>query len=103
MLPLNEILVCYHDDADHCDCRKPRPGLLTRAAAQYDIDLSSSYIIGDRWKDIEAGRRAGCATILIEYGYTEKGPESAPDCHVRSLPEAAAWVLERTLRQEGAL
>lgn len=99
-LPLNDIFVCYHDDGDDCDCRKPQPGLLTRAATKYEIDLASSFMIGDRWKDIEAGRRAGCATILIEYGYAENSPVSVPDYHVHSLPEAAVWILDQTLRVE---
>lgn len=97
-LPLNEILVCYHDDAEGCDCRKPHPGLLTRAAMKYNIDLSSSFMIGDRWKDIEAGRHAGCATILIEYGYAENGLKSIPDYRVHSLSEAVAWILDRNLQ-----
>jgi len=62
-LPLDDIRVCPHDDADNCDCRKPRPGLLLTAASEYDIDLKDSFFIGDTWKDAEAGRRAGCATI----------------------------------------
>jgi D-glycero-D-manno-heptose 1,7-bisphosphate phosphatase len=93
-LPLDDLLVCYHDDGDDCECRKPRPGLLTRGAAQHRVDLAASVMIGDRWKDIEAGRRAGCATVLIDHGYEETRPEGcAPDHTARSLSEAAAWVL----------
>ncbi len=94
-LPLREILVCYHDDRDGCDCRKPRPGLLLQAAARHAIDLRSSFMIGDRWKDIETGRRAGCATVLIDHGYAEVVPASPPDSTVRSLSEAAAWILRQ--------
>lgn len=103
VLPLEEIFVCYHDDGDGCDCRKPQPGLLLRSAQKYAIDLSSSFVIGDRWKDIEAGRRAGCTTILIDYGYAEKAPEYAPDYIVRSLWEAEARILNQTLRTERTL
>ena len=92
-LPLDDVLVCYHDDRDHCDCRKPQPGLLIRAAAKYKIDLAASFMIGDRWKDIEAGRRAGCKTILIDCGYAETGLETKPDHCVRALPEAVASIL----------
>ena len=92
-LPLDDIFVCYHDDRDHCDCRKPQPGLLTQAAAKYSIDLAASFMIGDRWKDIEAGRRAGCRTILIDCDYVEKGVETKPDHCVRALPEAVALIL----------
>jgi len=96
-LPLDDMLVCYHDDRDGCDCRKPRPGLLIQSAAKHGIDLSSSFMIGDRWRDVEAGRNAGCSAILIEYGYTETGPSGCrPDRTVGSLGEAAAWILNET-------
>ena len=92
-LPLREILVCYHDDRDGCACRKPRPGLLLQAAARHAIDLPSSFMVGDRLKDVETGRRAGCATVLIDHSYAEIGPGSPPDSTVRSLSEAATWIL----------
>ena len=83
-LPLDEIRVCFHDDADDCDCRKPLPGLLLEAANQSRIDLTKSYMIGDRWRDIEAGRSAGCTTIFIDRGYNEPF-QSKPDARVRSI------------------
>ena len=98
-LELDEVRVCYHDDDDHCDCRKPRPGMLIDSAKQAGIDLRQSYMIGDRWRDVEAGRSAGCMTILIDNGY-EEGPQSAPDLRVSSLLEAAGWILSR--ESEGA-
>jgi D-glycero-D-manno-heptose 1,7-bisphosphate phosphatase len=81
------------DDADDCECRKPRPGLIKRAAQQYGIDLSQSFLIGDRWRDIDAGASAGCKTILIDRGYAERPPASIPDARVGSLPEAVDWIL----------
>jgi transaldolase len=93
-VPLDDIRVCYHDEPDGCTCRKPRPGLLLQAARDGQIDLANSFLVGDRWRDIEAGHRAGCTTILINYGYTE-AQQSAPDCYVRSLPEAADWILNQ--------
>lgn len=97
VLPLDEILVCYHDDRDGCTCRKPLPGLLVDAAARRAIDLSSSFMIGDRWKDVETGHRAGCATVLIGHGYAEIGRGCRPPDHtVHSLSEAAAWVLRQS-------
>jgi D-glycero-D-manno-heptose 1,7-bisphosphate phosphatase len=90
-LPLDDFFVCYHDEADNCTCRKPLPGLVLRAAERYGIDLSRSFLVGDRWRDIEAGSSAGCKTIWIDRGYTEKTP--APDARVRSLPEAVEWIL----------
>jgi D-glycero-D-manno-heptose 1,7-bisphosphate phosphatase len=93
LLPLDDIRVCYHDDVDHCICRKPSPGLLLEAAKKYDIDLQQSIMIGDRWKDIEAGKNAGCKTIWLRCDYEEPSPPRAPDFIASSLREAADWIL----------
>jgi len=94
-LPLDEVRVCPHDDADRCQCRKPAPGLLLDAAHDWGIDLENSVMVGDRWRDVEAGRRAGCKTVFIDSGYSERPPE-APDLTVRGLGEAVHWILERS-------
>ena len=94
VLPLDAVKVCYHDDADHCDCRKPAPGMILEAAAEMDVDLSRSYTVGDRWRDIEAGSRAGTTTILVQNDYPEKRPGSTA-ASVKSLREAAAWIMAR--------
>jgi D-sedoheptulose 7-phosphate isomerase len=99
-LPLDDIFVCCHTDEDKCDCRKPMPGLLLEAARKYKIDLAASFIVGDRWRDVEAGYNAGCKTILIDYGYSEKPPDHEPDLRVSSLREAADWIIHSTT--EGA-
>jgi D-glycero-D-manno-heptose 1,7-bisphosphate phosphatase len=91
-LPLDAIRCCLHDTRDHCECRKPRPGLLLRAAADFDIDLRSSWMVGDRWRDVEAGRAAGCRTIFIDYTYGEEQPRQ-PDHRVSSLLEAVPIIL----------
>ena len=89
-LPIDEFRVCYHDDADECTCRKPRPGLLL-AAPRYDV--ARSVMVGDRWRDVDAGRAAGCrATILVDYGYDEP-INHEPDVRVASLGDAARWIL----------
>jgi D-glycero-D-manno-heptose 1,7-bisphosphate phosphatase len=93
-LSLDEIRVCYHDDADRCFCRKPLPGLLLEAAKTFAVDLTESFMIGDRWKDIEAGDRAGCKTIWINRNYNEKRPEKTPHFEAKNLSEAAAWILQ---------
>ena len=93
-LPLDDFFVCYHDDRDQCHCRKPLPGLLLDAAAKHRIDLASSYLVGDRWRDIEAGAAAGCRTILIDHRYDERRPKSAPDATVSSLSAAVDWILK---------
>ncbi|MCP5113572.1 MAG: HAD family hydrolase [bacterium] len=95
-LPLDDIRVCYHDDADVCDCRKPKPGMLLDAAAKHGINLRESFLIGDRWRDIDAGAAAGCRTILINYSYRERQPETEPDATVDSLAEAVRWIIDRT-------
>jgi D-glycero-D-manno-heptose 1,7-bisphosphate phosphatase len=94
LLPLDEIVVCPHDDADDCPCRKPKPGMLIDAAARHGFDLAASYLVGDRWRDIEAGRRAGCTTVFIDRGYGERKPDQ-PDATVRTIAEAADWILAR--------
>jgi len=93
-LPLDDIRVCYHDDQDACLCRKPLPGLLQQAANDYHIDLKKSIMIGDRWKDIEAGRRAGCMTIWIQQGYHEPVPNIPPDYTTHSLQAASEWIAQ---------
>ena len=91
-LGLDAIFTCFHDDADGCDCRKPKPGLLFRAAHDLSIDLTSSFMVGDRWRDVEAGRRAGCRTLFVDCGYRESPPQSC-DFHVGSLLEASGIIL----------
>jgi len=95
-LPLDDILVCCHTDQDKCDCRKPMPGMLLEAARKHNIDLGASFMVGDRWRDIEAGYNAGCRTILIDYGYAERPPDRMPDLRVGSLREAADWIIRST-------
>jgi len=92
VLPLDDIKVCYHDDSDNCECRKPKPGLVLKAAEEWNIDLLNSFVIGDRWKDIAAGSSAGCKTIFIDRNYSERPPQDF-DVKVNSLNEAAGWIL----------
>jgi D-glycero-D-manno-heptose 1,7-bisphosphate phosphatase len=94
-LPLDDFFVCPHDDSDHCDCRKPRPGLLLRAAQKYDIDMPHSFMVGDRWRDVDAGASAGCATVWIDYRYREKRSATEASVTVDSIREAADWILRR--------
>jgi D-glycero-D-manno-heptose 1,7-bisphosphate phosphatase len=93
MLPVDAIEACYHRDSDGCDCRKPKPGMLHRAAARLGVDCTKSFMIGDRASDVEAGRAAGCATIFIDLGYVDEHPER-PDFTVASLGEAVKIVLQ---------
>ena len=96
---IDEFRVCEHDDRDDCPCRKPKPGLIEAAAREADLCLPDSFMVGDRWRDVEAGRRAGCTTIFIDCGYEEPSPEYA-DVIVRSLTDAVDWILSSSRRDD---
>lgn len=90
-LGIKNFYVCFHDEIDNCSCRKPLPGMIYEAALQNGIDLVTSYMVGDRWRDIEAGQSAGCVCYFIDYNYGEKKPKS-PFISVGSLLEAAQHI-----------
>lgn len=90
-LPIDDIMVCPHDDADNCDCRKPKYGMLLEAADKWNIDLKKSYLVGDAWKDMEAGKQAGCRTIIIDMPYNK---EVAADFRVKDVCEVMRIILE---------
>ena len=94
LLPIDDIRICYHIEEDCCGCRKPAPGMINDAAATWHIDLAASYMIGDRWRDVEAGRAAGCRTVFIRNDYDERQP-AVSDATVDSLCEAADLILSR--------
>ncbi len=99
-VPLDDIRICHHADVDRCECRKPKPGLLTGAAHDFGLDLSQSYMVGDRWRDIAAGLAAGCMTVFVDHGYREQRPDR-PDAVVADLPEAVEWILRREEESAG--
>ncbi len=85
---------CPHKPDDGCNCRKPSPGLILRAASEQDLDLASSYTIGDREWDIEAGKAAGTRTVLITNGTTSRSPDRVgADIVAGNLMEAAGLIL----------
>lgn len=90
----DDIKVCFHLDEDCCSCRKPKPGMLLEAADKWQIDLKSSFMVGDRWRDIEAGNSAGCFSYFIDYQYEERRPLE-PGAIVASLEEAAKDILSK--------
>lgn len=92
----DDIRVCYHSDVDGCECRKPKPGMLKEAAHQWQIDLARSFMVGDRWRDVAAGKAAGCYTFFIDYGYREPLLD-IPDAVIGSLEEAAKLILQEHL------
>lgn len=94
---ISGLYYCVHRREEHCDCRKPETGLLRRASGELGFDLTDSYLVGDAGSDIEAGRRAGCRTVLVLTGkasaeeaaaWSEKPEHIAPD-----LPAAVDWIL----------
>jgi D-glycero-D-manno-heptose 1,7-bisphosphate phosphatase len=93
-LPVDDIRVCYHDEEDRCACRKPSPGMLYAAAIDREIRLGESYLVGDRWRDIGAGQRAGCTTVLVNSGHGE-GSSVEPSARAQDLVEATSWILAR--------
>ena len=99
-LPIDEVVVCPHDDVDGCACRKPRPGMLVDAAERLGIDLAASAMVGDRWRDIDAGQAAGVETFFVDHGYDE-ALRAVPDHVVASLAAAADVLLGRRRRRLG--
>jgi D-glycero-D-manno-heptose 1,7-bisphosphate phosphatase len=94
------VYFCPHHPDDRCNCRKPSPKFLFDAAAQFDIRLADSFMIGDRVGDLEAGRRAGARSILVRTGYGEaefkKAGDTLPAAHVaQDLPAAVNWILKQ--------
>ncbi len=97
VIPLDRIEICFHPGrgASDCDCRKPKPGMLLNAAKALGIDLAQSWMVGDRWRDIDCGHAAGCRTILIDYQYDE-ALRQAPDFRADNLLAAADLILDRS-------
>jgi D-glycero-D-manno-heptose 1,7-bisphosphate phosphatase len=90
-LPVDDILVCPHDEMDRCPCRKPKPGLLAEAAFRWSLDLDHSFVISDKWQDAEAARNAGCTSVLL------RSPWNGPVHHdfiVGDFPAAVDKILQ---------
>jgi D-glycero-D-manno-heptose 1,7-bisphosphate phosphatase len=95
-LPLLDVLVCGHDNADDCVCRKPKPGMILEAAVRHGLDLTRSVMVGDRASDIAAGRAAGCSTIRIGHGYSGEALGQEADATATSLHAALQVILQLT-------
>lgn len=93
-LPIDQVEVCYDSGRgkEPSPDRKPAPGMLLRAARDLSIDLSRSFMVGDRWRDVDCGHAAGCTTVWIDYGYTEKLRQQ-PDYTVHNLTDAIEVIL----------
>jgi D-glycero-D-manno-heptose 1,7-bisphosphate phosphatase len=100
-LGLDAVYVCPHDDGDACGCRKPAPGMLLDAAEDWGVDLTRSLMVGDRWRDIEAGRRAGVTTVWVRSDYGES-PPAAPDYVVDRLLDVVSFATSSATAGEGS-
>ena len=89
---LKYFYTCFHDDSDNCECRKPKPGLIHIAASELEIDIPSSFLVGDRWRDIAAAQAAGCDAFFIDHSYQEASPE-LPFKRVESLLQAVHTII----------
>lgn len=98
-LPVDAIFTCWHDRQDYCECRKPKPGMLIQAARQLGIELNQSFMVGDRWSDVDAGQASGCRSIFVDYGYSEPKPKN-PDFTCNSLTEAVRWIQAQGVKSE---
>ena len=98
VLEVEKIYACFHVDSDGCECRKPKPGMLLEAAKDFHIELAQSFVIGDTWRDMEAGKAAGCTTILLSNGYNgyKENCGDQIDSIVYSLREAGETILAGT-------
>lgn len=97
-LPIDAFFICPHDSSDGCECRKPKPGLLTTAAEHWELSLADCLMIGDRWRDMDAAAAAGVRGVWIDYGYQERGPSAEPAATVKSLLEAVDWIVAQENR-----
>lgn len=89
---IRKIYYCPHDDADGCGCRKPKPGMLLQAAREWGIDPKQSFLIGDRDRDMGAGKNAGCKTVLLDMPYNQ-GVEA--DYRAKNILQACEWILKQ--------
>jgi len=104
---LDGVYYCPHHPSEGCDCRKPKAGMLVRAAREHGIDVRRAFVVGDKASDLEAGQRVGCRTVLVLTGYGEQARESfnkatldmtsfQPDHVSKDLRGVVEWVLEQS-------
>lgn len=102
-LPIDRIEVCFHAQMDGCSCRKPKPGMLLKAAHELAIDLERSFMVGDRSGDVAAGKAAGCRTVFIDLDYSSEPKPQCPDHTASSVVEAADIILSVTAKKQEGL
>jgi D-glycero-D-manno-heptose 1,7-bisphosphate phosphatase len=94
-LPLDAFFIWPHDSADGCACRKPKPGLLLMGAEHWHLSLPNCYMIGDRWRDMDAAAAAAVPGVWIDYGYKEQGPSAPPAATVKNVKETVSWIVNQ--------
>jgi len=99
-LGIDEVMLCPHTDDAGCDCRKPKPGMLLAAAEKWGIDLACSVMVGDRWRDVDAGRAAGCLTVHIDQSYVMEPPVDGADFTASALRDAADFICAHLAARE---
>ncbi|MFO1501240.1 MAG: HAD hydrolase-like protein [Verrucomicrobiota bacterium] len=72
-LPLDDILICAHDEMDRCPCRKPKSGLLVEAVFKWHLDVDRCFVVSDKWQDAQAAHNAGCTSLLIQSPWIGSG------------------------------
>ena len=92
ILNLDDIYCCFHDNKDKCKCRKPKAGMLINAKKKWKIDLKNSFMVGDRKKDIDAGKKAGCKNFFIDYNYDEIKPSKKNCIYINSFKEIIKYI-----------
>jgi D-glycero-D-manno-heptose 1,7-bisphosphate phosphatase len=97
-LPLDDLMVCPHDESDYCPCRTPRPGLLIEAAFKWQVNLEYSFVVSNKWQDAEAARFVGCTSLLVNSPWVGK---VHPDYLISGLKDVVGKILE--LRQPPGL
>jgi len=98
---LDGIETCFHAGASRgepCDCRKPKPGMVLHAATVHGIDLKRSFLVGDRWRDVDCAHAAGCRAVFIDHGYREALREK-PEFSAATFREAVNTILEAAQNQ----
>ena len=93
-IPVDDIEVCYETTSQATDRRKPGTGMLMSAAKRWNLNLKSSYMVGDRTSDVEAGVKAGCKSIFIDLGYFRENAPVGQVATVKSVMQAVDWILD---------
>jgi D-glycero-D-manno-heptose 1,7-bisphosphate phosphatase len=96
-LPLDDLLMCTHDEMDQCACRKPSPGLIREAAFKHKLDLDRCFVVSDKWQDAQAAHNAGCTSILLDSPWIGKGHHDFVLPHLNAITDKILWLAANPL------